>query len=123
MQVQVQVQEAVLTAKDYYNLPHEFRERHELVNGYLVRRRLPMTPLIRRHGISHSPRARTLRRGDWERSCHRRRAICMVTSNPDSIRNPDALFVSNARLPRDGPLPDYFDGRARSRGRGEVEEA
>jgi Uma2 family endonuclease len=35
---------------------------------------------------------------------------CLVTSNPDTIRIPDALFVPVSRIPRDGPLPDYLKG-------------
>jgi Uma2 family endonuclease len=108
MQVQVQVQEAVLTAKDYYNLPQEFRERHELVNGYLVRRRLPMFP-HQRHAflIAHALERYGEETGSGLATTE---GDCMVTSNPDSIRIPDALFVSNSRLPRDGPLPNYLKG-------------
>ena len=37
--MQRQVEKRVRTAKDYFELPEEFRERFELVNGRMVRRR------------------------------------------------------------------------------------
>jgi Uma2 family endonuclease len=108
MQMQEQVQEAVLTANDYYDLPEEFRERHELVNGYLVRRRKHMLPhqrqaflvavALHQYAEANGTGFATME-GD-----------CLVTSKPDTIRIPDALFVPNSRLPRDGPLPDYLKG-------------
>jgi Uma2 family endonuclease len=106
--MQVQVQEAVLTAKDYYKLPHEVRKRHELVNGYLVRRAPTMFP-HQRHAFliayaleSYAEKTKTglaTTEGD-----------CLVTSNPDTIRIPDACFVSVSRVSREGPLPDYLKG-------------
>ena len=106
--MQMQVQEADLTAKDYYDLPQEFRERHELVNGYLVRRPPTMLPR-QRHAflIAHALEGYAETNGSGLATTE---GDCLVTSNPDTIRIPDALFVSISRLPRDGPLPNYLKG-------------
>lgn len=107
--MQMQVQEAVLTAKDYFELPEEFRERYELVNGHMVRRRMA--------GGTHQRQAFKLAvalenfseaRGEGyvlpEWDCH-------VTRNPDSVRIPDVLFVPDSRVSRrHGPYPEYLDG-------------
>jgi Uma2 family endonuclease len=107
--MQMQVEKAVLTANDYFKLPEEFRERFELVNGRMVRRRMA--------GGTHQRQAFKLAvalenfsevRGEGfvlpEWDCH-------VTRNPDSVRIPDVLFVPESRVSRNhGPYPEHLDG-------------
>jgi Uma2 family endonuclease len=107
--MQMQVHEAVLTADDYFNLPEEFRERHELVNGQLVRRRMPYCN-HQRHAFKlavalenfSEARGEGFVLHEWD---------CHVTKNPDSVRIPDVLFVPDTRVSRrHGPYPEWLDG-------------
>jgi Uma2 family endonuclease len=106
--MQAQVQDAVFTANDYYNLPHEFRRRHELVNGYLVRRRRSMLP-HQRHAFLLAVALHQYAEANGT-GFATMEGDCLVTSNPDTIRIPDALFVPDSRLPRDAPLPNALKG-------------
>jgi Uma2 family endonuclease len=107
--VQMQVEKAVLTANDYFNLPQEFRERYELVNGQLVRRRMAHWN-HQRHAFKVAVALEIFSeaRGEGvvlpEGDCH-------VTRNPDSVRIPDVLFVPDSRVSRrHGPYPEWLDG-------------
>jgi Uma2 family endonuclease len=107
--MQVQEREAVLTADDYFNLPEEFRERYELVNGRMVRRRMAHCS-HQRHAFKlavalelfSEARGEGFVLPEWD---------CRVTRNPDTVRIPDVVFVPDTRVSRrHGPYPECLDG-------------
>jgi Uma2 family endonuclease len=100
------MQAAVFTADDYFNLPEELRERYELVNGHMVRRRVP--------GYTHQRHALKLVVALENYSEERGEGFvlhegdCRITS--DTVRIPDVLVVAESRIPRRGPYPEYLRG-------------
>lgn len=104
--MQTQVQEAVLTADDYFGLPEEFRERYELVNGRMVRRRVA--------GFRHQRQSLELIVALELYSRERGQGVvlhegdCKITD--DTVRIPDVLVVAESRIRRAGPWPEYLTG-------------
>lgn len=98
--------DAVLTAEEYWQLPEELLRRYELVNG-----RLEEQPVSH---VTHSRCALSLGAALLNHVEERGLGIVagdadfQLTRNPDTVRVPDACFVREERLPRTGPLPDYF---------------
>lgn len=107
--MQMHVEEAVLTANDYFKLPEEYRERFELVNGRMVRRRMAHST-HQRHAFKMAialelfseARGEGFVLPEWD---------CQVTKDPDTVRIPDVLFVPDTRVSRrHGPYPEWLDG-------------
>lgn len=107
--MQAHAQEAVLTAQAYFDLPEEFRERYELVNGRMVRRRMAHCN-HQRHAFKMAvalelfseARGEGFVLPEWD---------CHVTKNPDTVRIPDVVFVPDTRVSRShGPYPEWLDG-------------
>jgi Uma2 family endonuclease len=105
MQVHVQEQEALVTGMEFMDLPSEFRHSHELVDGRLVP--LPVT------SMTHDFYAMRIASALHEYGVSSRHGVgshghLMVSSNPDTLRKPDAYFVNWDRLPMG--VPFLFDG-------------
>jgi Uma2 family endonuclease len=104
--MQMQLEKAVLTANDYFKLPEEFRERFELVNGRMVRRRVA--------GFAHQRQSLELVVALELYSRERRQGFVVhegdCTITPDTVRIPDVLVVAESRIPRAGPWPEHLTG-------------
>jgi Uma2 family endonuclease len=105
MQVQ-QVQETLVTGVEFMRQDTEFRHSYELVAGRLVP--LPVTSMT--HDIYAMRIASALLQyGESTGRGVGSQGHLMVSSNPDTLRKPDAYFVARERLPG-GRIPFLFDG-------------
>ena len=100
----------ILTADDLWRLPNDHM-RHELVRGELR----TMAPAGGEHGFIGMQLSAQL--ANYVRQ-HKLGAVFasetgfVLTHNPDTVRAPDAAFVSTARIPATG-IPESFGLRAR----------
>lgn len=110
--MQFHVQKALLTADDYFNLPHDFRENFELDGGQLVRRRKTMASYGHQRYAFWLAVALDNYSEEHDRSRHFviTEGDCrLITTDPDETKVPDVSFVHD-RVPRDGPYPTFLQG-------------
>jgi len=98
-----------MTAEELLRLPAGMGERYELVKGELI----TMSPAGSRHGRLVS-RINSLIEQFVERehlgAPFGAETGFILTRNPDTVRAPDAAFVSAARVPAEGLPEGFFPG-------------
>jgi Uma2 family endonuclease len=111
--MQFHMQKAALTATDYFNLPHDFRENFELDHGNLVRRRSRMAS----YGHQRYAFWLAVALDNYCEATDRSRHFVitegdcrLITTDPDLTKIPDVSLVYDPRVLRDGPYPDFLQG-------------
>jgi Uma2 family endonuclease len=111
--MQLHEQTANITADDYFNLPHEFRENFELDYGKLVRLRRRMPSYGHQRYAFWLAVALDNFCAQTDRSRHFviTEADCrLITTEPGLTRIPNVSVVPEWRVARDGPYPDFLQG-------------